>query len=143
VKNILNQGQDWLIGFAGKFGYSYTALPSGVALLHICALIGISIYEGQEFKRYQSTRLRLLIVGLIALLLLVTAALLFRSPVGAERIFGFQGRYLIPLIPFVWPFVFYWPKMNFKINGWRYFVSIYCFLILAYCLCYIIQNFYS
>ncbi|MFM8918301.1 MAG: DUF2142 domain-containing protein, partial [Bacteroidota bacterium] len=142
INNVLGQGKDWLIGLVGKFGYSYTALPWGIAFLHLCILVGISINDGQGFLQTRWTRLRFLIMGLGALALLITAAMLFRSPVGAERIFGFQGRYLIPLIPFTWPFIFYLPSFKSKIKYFHYLVAIYSIALLGYAVFYIENQFY-
>ncbi|MCB9246946.1 MAG: DUF2142 domain-containing protein [Flavobacteriales bacterium] len=97
-KNIAVQGKTWLIGMVGRFGYSYTLLPDIQVLGWYLLLLLVSAVERPRLI-YKASGI---IGGLtLANMGAVIGGFLLISAVGANYIFGFQGRYLSVFIPFI------------------------------------------
>lgn len=132
-QNILHFRQEWLAGVFGRFGYSYSNLPdafyilNGLVLLAVVSLSGKRNYDLGAWRKYALAAL-----GILNSLALI-AGFYGKSPIGAEMIFGFQGRYFLPLVPFVL-FMFYNSKLESKYwNNWgSIFLGAYCFIMLGY-----------
>ncbi|MDC1067810.1 DUF2142 domain-containing protein [Candidatus Kapabacteria bacterium] len=132
-QNILHFRQDWLSGILGKFGYSYSKMPqifyqlNGLVLIAVASLAGKSKYPINNTTKYIVSALGLLSCGIII------AGFYGFSPIGANMIFGLQGRYFLPMIPFVL-LMFYNTKIEFAYwEKWGPLIlGIYCFLMLGY-----------
>jgi uncharacterized membrane protein len=99
LKNIAIQGKEWLIGATGRFGYSYTKLPDMVSLACWVVIACSCVFQQPQL----STRMALTFfaVGFLNVAAIVYGFLIVGSPVGANFIFGLQGRYFTPIIPFL------------------------------------------
>jgi len=97
IKNIFTQGKVWVSGVVGRFGYSYTLLPSWAV---ICWYFLFLTTACLIRKKVNWT----FIIVFSALSLLNIAAIIggfyLGSPVGANFIYGLQGRYFSPILPF-------------------------------------------
>ncbi len=111
--NILHFRQEWFAGVLGRFGYSYTNLPNEFYMVYGAGLLGAAFIDNDKkitISPYQ--KLIFLAVAFLNAMALIFQFLL-TSPVGAKMIFGFQGRYLVQLVP-VFLLVFYQNKINLK-----------------------------
>lgn len=99
--NLMHFKQNWAAGILGKFGYSYSELPQGFYIAQGVGLMLIAFLDGKKDVIINlKTKIGIGAVG-IATFFLVIVGFYAMSPIGAEMIFGFQGRYLIPSIPFL------------------------------------------
>lgn len=132
-KNVLHFRQEWLAGIFGRFGYSYSEMPKIFYMLNGLLLIAIASMAGK--KRYVISASRKWAIGIIGLVscALIIGGFYRGSPIGAEMIFGLQGRYFLPMIPFIL-LIFYNSKI--ETNYWdkwgSTFLGVYCFLMLGY-----------
>jgi len=98
VQNIFVQGKMWLRGMIGRFGYSYTLLPAGqIAIWYLLILISATHKRATNSKRFT------LVLGTVAVMSLglIIVGWFMSSPIGARYIYGLQGRYLTPILPFL------------------------------------------
>lgn len=86
--------------FVGRFGWLDTVLPATVQAVVLLFLILAGLTDGRPDLTL-TLRQRVILAGVFAGTLLVTSAVLYVvwTPVGATRIEGVQGRYLIPVAP--------------------------------------------
>ncbi len=132
-KNILHFRHEWLSGIMGRFGYSYSLLPNGFYIFHGLVLLSLAFICGRE--KYEVSNIsKWAIFSLGALTVLAIIIGFFRfSPVGAEMIFGLQGRYFLPAVPFV---LFLLYNTSVKIPIWEKWgstiLTVYCLIMLSY-----------
>lgn len=129
--NLLHFKKEWFSGIFGRFGYSYSTLPNIFYIFHGLILIFVaSIASGKSISL--KTKLGVLIIGLLTSAGVIFGFYLF-SPVGANMIFGFQGRYLVPAIPLVLFILF---NNEIKLDFWDKWgstvISVYTLLMLTY-----------
>jgi hypothetical protein len=87
----------WLEGMIGYLGHFDVPIPPASTALALAALAASASLDRGAFG--WATRAGLLgVFGLTSLALLVLAYAGW-SPVGADKILGFQGRYLLPILP--------------------------------------------
>lgn len=88
----------------GNLGWLDTPLPVPLLAGYALLLLGVALAGGSREVAVPA-RLRLLLAALAALSLLLVSVALYVTwtPAGAAGIEGIQGRYLIPLAPFVVP----------------------------------------
>ncbi|MFI5133709.1 MAG: DUF2142 domain-containing protein [Chitinophagales bacterium] len=102
LRNILVQGKEWIKGCVGRFGYSYTPLPGSWIFMYALALFGMaSVDHDAGFKLNVRQRVISAVLLVASLGALIAGFYIMGSPVGARFIFGFQGRYFIPVLPLV------------------------------------------
>src|SRR5262249_12668037 len=98
VANTLHAfGAYILTSFSGLLGWLYTSLPPWIPYVYIALLIAVSVLGNPRQRVSVSSRF---VAGAIfALTLLMTLAAIYIgvTPVGANLIVGYQGRYLIPV----------------------------------------------
>jgi uncharacterized membrane protein len=140
VENAAVQGKEWLIGATGRFGYSYTKLPEMVSLA--CWLLIASTCVFQQPQLSIRMTLTLFIVGLLNAVLLVYGFLIVGSPVGANFIFGLQGRYFTPIIPFVFAGAFQVKIANVSPTTFKWGLMLTMCAILIYTVHFLDQTFY-
>lgn len=131
-QNIFSQGKQWMSGSIGRFGYSYTLLPEWIILLQLLAYISVVLLE--KPGKILSLKFRTVFLGFTILnfFALIAAGLFVLSPVGANFIFGFQGRYFTPLLPFLFLGIFYLPIFNDREKWLKWIVPVYCIIVLLY-----------
>jgi uncharacterized membrane protein len=143
--NLFKQGRMWIIGSVGRFGFSYTKLPLWFPILQYCMMAAAVLTE--SFDKPLSMRFRL---GMIALSIGTGLGILFifflnNSPIGSDYLYGLQGRYFTPLLPFLIGACFYIPQpITNKLSADKLKVglSAYTVLILWYTVYFLKQSFY-
>lgn len=143
--NILSQGSEWLYGSLGRFGYAY-AIPSKLVLtLHAIVLITVSLFDSNnKIELSKKLRYSTFLFGITMMLIVIGGYLIMGSPVGSYQVFGFQGRYLIPILPFVFFVLYntqYYNERFFKFGSLA--VGLYSIIILSYISVFINNYFYS
>lgn len=142
--NILHFRQEWIAGVIGRFGYSYTNLPNEFYLMYGTGLLGAAFLDNNNkitIQPYQK-----IIFFLVAFL--NSMALIFQflltSPVGAKMIFGFQGRYLVQLVP-IFLLAFYQNKISIKQwDKYKYvIIGIYLTFALLFVVTFMIESFFT
>jgi uncharacterized membrane protein len=133
IKNWIWFRQEWLAGTIGRFGYSYSNLSNGFFLVHGLALIAVSVLDsGKNYEIPKIAKYGIFALGVLTFLA-VTVGFFVGSPVGSNVIFGFQGRYFVPAVPFLLFIMFnnkieveFWEKWQTTILGF------YVVFMLAY-----------
>jgi uncharacterized membrane protein len=141
--NVVNYTKEWMVGVVGRFGYAYAALPEPVAFVHWLVLIALSVLDqGPVRPLTLRERVGAAIVGVASAALIVVGFFIRGSPVGARVIFGIQGRYFLPLLPFLL-------LANYRSVSWRLAeswkaiaVPVYCSALLGYSLVFVNRYFY-
>ncbi|MEI7726555.1 MAG: DUF2142 domain-containing protein [bacterium] len=143
LQNIFAQGKTWMAGSIGRFGYSYTLLPDWIVAVQLLAYMCVVLFE--KPAAVLSLKFRTIFSGFAILnfFALIAAGLFIISPVGANYIFGFQGRYLTPLLPFLFLGVFYLPVFGDREKYLRWIVPVYCILVLFYTTNFLDSKFFS
>ncbi len=143
IQNTFSQGREWIGGSIGRFGYSYTLLPWFVIFLQVMVYIAVVVLE--KPGKLISSRFRLGLAGcsLLATAALIFGALLYLSPIGANMIFGLQGRYFTPILPFLFSAIFYLPISKLNENIFKWSVVVYCIAILWFTSNFLDSAFYS
>jgi len=85
--------------FIGKFGWLDTRLPNYLYWVYSIALIAVFLFDN-NYEGRLTTGSRVLLLATFALIFLgtYTTFYIIFTPVGANYISGFQGRYLLPII---------------------------------------------
>jgi uncharacterized membrane protein len=142
IQNIFDQGKLWMSGTVGRFGYSYTLLPDWIIFLQLLVCSLVVFYEKPKAPLSSKFKLTLLIISVLNALALIFGMLIVGSPVGANMIYGFQGRYFTPLLPFLFLTIFYVPLFKGQEAMMRWAVPVYCSLVLCYTVNFIDSQFY-
>ena len=131
-QNLFSQGKLWISGSIGRFGYSYTLLPDWIIFVQLLAYGSFVFFE--KPAKILSLKFRTVFLGFAVLNLfaLIAAGLFALSPVGANSIFGMQGRYFTPLLPFLFLGIFYLPFFNDREKWLKWIVPVYCIFVLLY-----------
>lgn len=142
--NIIVGIREWIFGAVGRFGYSYTKLPEWLIIIHSLVLILTAFFESNK-KFLMPLRTKTLFVGIGTLsAIIVIMGMYLMGPVGADMIFGLQGRYFIPAMPLLFLILF---NNNFEFPRWEknkvYYLSVYVILILTYTTTFISGYFYE
>ena len=143
-RNIMFWKEDWLAGAFGKFGYSYTLMPTGFYFIHGIVLILVAFMSGTKeisIKLYQ----KLLVAGVILLsfLIIIIGFYIGGSPIGAVKIFGMQGRYFVPLLPLILLLLYNNAYVNKTWEKWGGSITaLYCIISLLYTFFFIKGFFY-
>ncbi len=142
--NINNFRQEWTGGTIGRFGYSYTLLPNWFFFFHGLILITVAFLDAKKeivVKFWQKSIFFFVGFGSIFGIILMSY---FISPVGANMIFGLQGRYFVHAIPIIL-FLIYNSKFEFP--EWKKWSGIilaaYIIFSLTYTLMYLNDVFYK
>ena len=145
IMNIIKQGKDWLWGIFARFGYSYSIPSKPLIFLHAIVLFTFALYDSNIKLTF--TKIQRIIMGIIAgasFLLIMAGFYLLVSPVGAQIIFGLQGRYFLPPFPLVLLILANNIFINEKFNKWKLLIAaIYSTLVLIYIVSYINSYFYN
>jgi uncharacterized membrane protein len=143
--NIIKQGKVWLWGIFARFGYSYSVPNKPLILLHAVILFTFALYDSDKkltFTKYQ--RLILAAISLASFLLIMAGFYLVVSPVGANLLFGLQGRYFLPPFPLVLLILANNIFINENFYKWKLLLAaVYSSLVLIYIVSYLDSNFFS
>ncbi len=143
--NIFKQGQMWIIGSVGRFGFSYTKLPVWFVVLQYLTMATAVFTE-----TYSKPLQRWFRFGMITLSILTSLAILFvfflnNSPIGSDYLYGLQGRYFTPLLPFLIGCCFYIPQpitTKLSANHIKMGISLYTIVTLWYTVYFLQESFY-
>jgi len=140
--NILVQGQEWIWGTMGRFGYSYTIMSKGVLFVYGLALLTLAFIDGNKVFDFDlKQRLILLIIAFLNIMAIIAGFYIYSSPVGSNLVFGVQGRYFIPIIPVLLLSI---ANKNFQKpifeNNKNIIVGIFMIIILSYTILFLNNN---
>jgi|GEM_PF-1226208 len=142
--NINYFRQEWTGGTIGRFGYSYTLLPDWFFFIHGLVLISVAFLDGKKdivVRVWQKSIVFIVGFGSIIGIIMMSY---FISPVGANMIFGLQGRYFVHAIPILLFLVY---NNKFEIPNWKKWggllLALYIILTLSYTLQYLDDIFYK
>ena len=122
VNNLSGQKQEWFGGIVGRFGYSYSIMPNWFALFYGLLLIFAAFFDSKRqysFSAYQKALI--FVIGFGSFFAIIVGGYLAMSPVGANMIFGMQGRYFLPAVPIMLLFLY---NNQFDYKGWHKWNSI-------------------
>ena len=113
IQNIFFEGKLWIIGSIARYGFSYATMAEWFYFFQLVMLFTIVAID--QADRLISFRFRIsyIIFALAGTGATITGFYLYLSPIGAETLFNFQGRYLTPCIPFLFFGLFYVPHRKF------------------------------
>lgn len=143
IGNIDNFRQEWTGGTIGRFGYSYTLLPNWFFFVHGLILLTVAFLESKKEIVVRFWQKSIFFVVGIGSVLGIIVMSYFISPVGANMIFGLQGRYLIQAIPIILFLVY---NNKFELPKWKKWgvlmIAAYIIFSLSYTLMYLDDVFY-
>jgi uncharacterized membrane protein len=94
---------NWADSTFGLLGYNFVLIPGFVIMALVFCLSMATFYRAPPSKNVLSTKLPDLMLadGLLVFISIIGAFYLQYNPVGTKVIDGIQGRYFIPLLPFI------------------------------------------
>jgi len=108
--------------FIGVLGWVDTVLPIGVYLIYLLCLGFILIFDnGYPIKTINKSRPLLMTTFLITFIFMYAVFYFIYTPVGAIRIEGFQGRYVLPIASLVF-FSFFNARKKFQFTKIQVFL---------------------
>lgn len=140
IQNVFTQGKMWLRGIIGRFGYSYTLLPAGQVVVWYLLILAAASH-----KRTPNSRRFTLTIGSIALLsmLMIIVGWFMTSPIGAHYIYGLQGRYLTPILPFLVIGLINPNLFKVRSTYWKVGLAVITLLLLNMSISYMSEFFYN
>ncbi len=142
--NISHFKQEWTTGVIGRFGYSYTTLPGWFYFIFGTVLLTVAFFDSN--KKYKLNIYQKIISFLVAAgtVSSIIVGMYLSSPVGNKMVFGLQGRYFIPAIPFLLLILY---NDKFESKEWKKWkplaVGIFACISLIYTLAYLDNIFYQ
>jgi len=134
IMNFIAQGKEWLWGAFGRFGYSYTIMNKLILFIYGFVLISFAFLDKGDYKEFDlKTRIKILTVAILGILFIVVGFFVTSTPIGANLVFGIQGRYFIPFISILL-LTLYNNTFHFELLS-KYkniFVLIFMFIILTF-----------
>jgi uncharacterized membrane protein len=102
-----NNGNGLVTSFLGNFGWLDTPLPEAISIVLVVVFL-LALGKDQlsaKAKIYLSkyATFFMLGLGLLCVIVLAIGIYTYWNPVGGSLIFGFQGRYFIPIVIFLLP----------------------------------------
>jgi uncharacterized membrane protein len=142
--NIITHGKEWLWGVFARFGYSYSIPSKPLIFLHAIVLFTFALYDSNSKMTFtKKQRIIMAIIAGASSLLIMAGFFLIASPVGAQVIFGLQGRYFLPAFPLVLLILANNIFINNKFDKWKLWIAaIYSTFVLIYIVGYINSNFF-
>lgn len=141
--NSIVQGKDWIIGALGRFGYAYAKMNHTVLFFHGLALIVISVLDSSKTLVFSCLQKVVTAIAAIGTIVIIIAGFLFISPVGANMIFGLQGRYFIPILPLLLLLNINQKEWVPMAEKWKApAIALYVTVVLAYTIRFINARFY-
>lgn len=144
IQNVLHFREEWAAGCIGRFGYSYTLLPTAMLVIHGLVLIAAALVDSNykiSINIYQ--KILLAIVGFGTIALIIGGSYIFMSPVGASMIFGLQGRYFAQAVVIILLLLY---NTQFDNSVWRKWgptaLFVYMAVFLTYTVIFLDETFY-
>jgi uncharacterized membrane protein len=98
LKDLITNGSVYFQGWINGYGYYYWTPPQIVAVFYLFGLLAVLWMDSTAGQVYKKTRLVLLLVFVTSYITTIVSLYLSYAPVGADQVFGVQGRYFIPLL---------------------------------------------
>jgi uncharacterized membrane protein len=140
--NVLEQGQLLIHGSIGRFGYVYYLLPFPMMLFYLLSMLFVVMSEKVNLILPLRFRLPIALLALMNCLAIIVMFFLTGTAVGANYVFGLQGRYFTPLLPFLIVFLFYLPKPIIKYDYTKILAPFISSAVLIYTLNHLESFFY-
>jgi uncharacterized membrane protein len=140
--NVLEQGQLLIHGSIGRFGYVYYLLPFPMMLFYLFSMLFVVMSEKVNHILPLRFRLPIALLALMNCLAIIVMFFLTATAVGANYIFGLQGRYFTPLLPFLIVFLFYLPKPIIKYDYTKIIAPLISSAVLIYTMNHLESFFY-
>lgn len=111
-KDVLTNGLAYVQGWVNGYGYYYWTPPLLVSLLFLLSLIAVTFMDSVSAYINKRERIVFILVFLAGYVATIASLYVSYTPVGADEVFGVQGRYFIPLaVPLVFVLAsFAWKK---------------------------------
>lgn len=97
IQDLIANGWTYLQGWINGYGYYYWTPPQIVSFLFLLGLGFVVVMDSTHLQLDRKSSIALLLVFVIGYFATAGAMYTTFTPVGADQIFGIQGRYLIPL----------------------------------------------
>ena len=97
IRDLLANGWIYLQGWINGYGYYYWTPPWIVSAFFVVGLVAVLWADSTRERVNSRYRLGLVLVFIVSYLATAASLYLTFTSVGADRIFGVQGRYFIPL----------------------------------------------
>ena len=96
-KDLIANGSAYFQGWINGYGYYYWSPPQIVAVFYLVSLVTTILMDSTAAQVNQKSRLVFLVVFVAGYIATIASLYISYAPVGADQIFGVQGRYFIPL----------------------------------------------
>ncbi len=97
LKDFFANGLLYIQGWINGYGYYYWTPPQIVAALFLLSLITVVLMDSTAGQLKRKSRLVFFLVFLAGYIATIASLYISYTPVGANQVFGVQGRYFIPL----------------------------------------------
>src|SRR5688572_5588960 len=97
LKDFFANGLLYIQGWINGYGYYYWTPPQIVAALFLLSLITAVLMDSTAGQIKRKSRLVFFLVFLAGYIATIASLYISYTPVGANQVFGVQGRYFIPL----------------------------------------------
>lgn len=122
VYDLVTDSVGLVLMFVGVLGWVDTVLPIAVYLFYALCLGFILFFDNDySIKSIKTSRFILMTTFLITFILLYAVFYFVYTPVGANRIEGFQGRYILPIASLVF-YSFLNSRKKFNLNKIHFLV---------------------
>jgi uncharacterized membrane protein len=98
LKDVITNGSAYFQGWINGYGYYYWTPPQLVALFYLFGLLTVLWMDSTAGQVYRKTRWVFLLVFVTGYITTIISLYISYAPVGADQVFGVQGRYFIPLL---------------------------------------------
>lgn len=96
-KDLLMNGFAYFQGWINGYGYYYWTPPQIVTALFLLSLLSVILIDSTAQQVNKKFRLVFLLIFVLGYMATIASLYISYTPVGADQVFGVQGRYLIPL----------------------------------------------
>jgi uncharacterized membrane protein len=96
-KDFLANGWVYFQSWINGYGYYYWTPPQVVSVFFLLSLVTVIFTDSTVEQINRKSRIILILVFLTGYIATIASLYLSYSPVGADQIFGVQGRYFVPL----------------------------------------------
>jgi uncharacterized membrane protein len=97
LKDFLANGLFYVQGWINGYGYHYWTPPQVVAALFLLSLIAVVLTDSTAGQVNRKSRIVFILVCVAGYIATIASLYISYTPVGADQVFGVQGRYFIPL----------------------------------------------
>lgn len=134
IDSFMLYKREWFGGALGRFGYSYLMLPEMILIIHGLVIIAVAYLDtNKDFYFSLFQRILVIIIGVMSFFIVVIG-MYFESPVGSHLVFGFQGRYWLPVLPILLLMLYNPIEKKWFKNYGTWLIAAYSIIILSFTL---------